>query len=475
MTAFTYEYLPWRGVTKETMKFYDVLTKVDADGKPVSVGYKYPDERYKQRLIGEKKFISKKGEAPAAGLFGRDKFNQGEARYVTVTEGELDALSLHQVLGGGPVVSVQSSSTAERDCSVDRDWLNSFERVYLAFDGDAPGRAAAQRVARLFDYNKVYVLDLARHKDANDWLTAGEAVELKKIWWNAKQYMPANILSDFSEFERLLDNPKKVGIPYPFKILNEFTSGIRTGETVLITAQEKVGKTELMHFIEHQILRETNDNVAAIFLEEPSQRHLQALAGIELRYPIHLPGKDRPRDEVLAALKSVVKVDGRLHIYSHFGSDDPMVFLDTIRFLATARGCRYILLDHIGMVISGSGGNSDERRQLDYISTRLEMLVKELDVALIMVSHVNDFGQTRSSRWLTKVCDIRINATRDTMADDPVERNRIRLSIPLSRYPGLTGDVGSLVFDRDTYTFKEEGVNDNVPSQNDDRAHSRAA
>jgi twinkle protein len=476
LTEFTFEYLPSRGISKETFQHYDVKTKIDVDGKPVALGFRHPNGATFVRYFELDENGKRKQEwtgtvKPEPGLFGRDKFSAGTHKYVTVTEGREDALSLYEVLKG-PVVSIQSSSTAARDCSspVDRAFLNSFERIYLAFDDDEQGRHAVREVSRLFDYNKIYHVrfDGKRgRKDANEYLSQGEGDDLRRIWWNSKLYLPDTIISGLDDFERILSGTKRVGVPYPFDILNKFTFGIRTGETVLITAQEKVGKTELMHFIEHQLLKVTNENVGAFFLEEPQQRQLQALAGIEAKIPFHLPERDYPSSEVAAALKAVVKVDGRLHLYTHFGSDDPMVFLDTIRFLATARNCRYILIDHISMVTSGILGHhgGDERKQLDYLSTRLEMMVKELDVALIMVSHVNDFGQTRGSRWLTKVCDLQINATRDLMADNPEVRNTINLSVPISRYPGLTGYVGGLVFDRDTYTFREVAANDNNPEE----------
>lgn len=458
MSDFTYEYLPWRGITKETMAFYDAKTKIDAEGKPISLGFKYLNESYKVRLIDKKEFYTV-GNINEGGLYGQQLFAAGCAKYVTVTEGELDCLSYHQVLvansGQAPVVSVQSSSTAVRDCTTGRAWLNSFERIYLAFDNDEHGRRAVAEVAKLFDYNKVYVVEFTNRKDANEYLVAGEGESLKKIWWNSKLYLPKNIKSSLSEFEEILKKPKKKGLAYPFATLTDMTYGIRTGETVLITAQEKVGKTELMHFIEHSILTETDENVGAIFLEEPAQRHLHALAGIHLKHPVHLPDSSVEDDQILGAVSQVVRRDGRLHIYSYFGSDDPMVFLDTIRFLATARNCRYILVDHISMVVSGNSDNRDERKQLDYFSTRLEMLVKELDVALIIVSHVNDEGKTRGSRYMTKVFDITINAARDLMNSDPIERNTIHLSIPYNRYCGRTGAAGSYLFDADTYTFTQ--------------------
>jgi len=40
------------------------------------------------------------------------------------------------------------------------------------------------------------------------------------------------------------------------------------------------------------------------------------------------------------------------------------------------------------------------------------MMVKELDFALIVVSHVNDDGLTRGSRNISKIADIRLDLYR---------------------------------------------------------------
>lgn len=457
LSEFTYEYLPLRGITAGTFKFFDCKTKIDSEGKPVALGFKYPNGAYKVRRLDRKDFYTE-GDIGKAGLFGRDKFSTGSHKYVTITEGELDAASLYQVLQS-PVVSVQSASSALRDCSADRDWLNGFERVYLAFDGDRPGLDAARAVAKLFDYNKVYHVRFTRsdRKDANDYLQHGDESELRSLWWNSRRYLPETVVSAFSDFEQILSEKTREGIPYPFPTLNYMTYGIRTGESVLITAQEGVGKTELMHAIEYKILKETPDDVcvAAIFLEEPKRRHLEAIAGLELKKPAHLPDVVVGEGEILSALKKAVRQDERLHVYSHFGSDDPDVLLDEIRFLVVARGCRYVLLDHITMAVSGLAGE-DERKALDYLSTRLEMMVKELDFALILVSHVNDEGLTRGSRYISKIVDIRIDISRDKINPDPVIRNTTTLIVSKNRFCGRTGPAGELKFDPATYTYSEE-------------------
>lgn len=449
---FTYEYLPWRGITKETMSAFDIKTKVNAEGVPLSIGFKYPNGNFKIREFSEKAFRTVAGQPPV-GLFGRDKFDAGSHKYVTITEGELDACSLYQVLGRYPVVSVQSSSSAQRDCTVDHSWLNSFERIYIAFDGDGPGREAAGRVAKLFDFAKVFQVKFSKRKDANEYLQNGESDELKNIWWNSKRYLPDTIKSSFSDFQTILAKKMSPGVPYPFPSVTEMTYGIHTSEITLLTAQEGVGKTEVMHAIEHQLLKETKENVGAIFLETPEQRHLKALAAIELRKPAHLPDSGCTEDEILAALSKVVETDDRLHLVSNYGSGDPEHLIDTIRFLVSACGCRYVLLDHITMAVSGAQGE-DERRSLDYLCTKLEQMVVELDFALIMVSHVNDMGQTRGSRYISKVAAVRIDLKRDMDSGSNIIDFFIK---DKNRLAGRTGPAGSYVFDQYTrqYTLIE--------------------
>lgn len=437
------------------MRTYGVKTRIDKEGKPFEIIYPYGENARKIRSLDKKEFKSE-GDIGKAGLFGRDKFSAGSHKYVTITEGELDALSLHQILHS-PVVSVQSSSSAVRDCSADRGWLDSFERIYLCFDADAPGREAEAKVARLFDFNKIFSVRLTKFKDANDYLKHNEGDELRNIWWNAKRYLPETVVSSFADFDKILKEPAKRGVSFPFRRLNDMTFGLRPGDSVLITAQEGVGKTELMHTIEYHLLQETDDAVGAIYLEEPKKRHLQALAGLHLSRPVHLEVEkgEITEDEIIAAVHDLVGVDDRLHIYSHFGSDDPDVIIDTIRFLVAARNCRYILLDHISMAVSGLAGE-DERRALDYMATRLEMMVKELDFCLIFVSHVNDDGKTRGSRYISKIADLRIDMHRDVNSDILQEKLTTYLRITKNRFAYQTGDAGKLIFDPKEYKLKED-------------------
>lgn len=454
--TFTTQYVPWRNITADTFRHFLVQTRVAGDGKPHSLSFPYPAGGIKNRGIDQKQFWST-GPMSTAGLFGQDRFPAASAKAITITEGELDALSVFQMLGSAyPAVSVRSAASARGDCQKSYDYLNSFEKIYLCLDNDQAGRKAAQEVASLFDFNKVFEVKLDGYKDANEYLVANKSKEFKNVWWNARRYLPEGIVSSLSDFASILEaDEQKPSIPYPFNGLEEKTLGIRTGEFVLVTAPEGIGKTEFIRRIEHHLLRSTDARIAAIHLEETKARQLKGLAGLELKCPAHLPTGNVSNDEINAALAKLVGgADDRLHIYSHFGSDDPDVLLETIRFLVAVCGCKYVFLDHITMVVTGLG-DDDERKTLDYLSTKLATLCHDLDFTLFCISHVNDDGKTRGSRNISKVANLRIDLSRDLVAELEEDRNKTFVVVSKNRYAGKTGPAGVLAFDVDEFMLKE--------------------
>jgi hypothetical protein len=76
-----------------------------------------------------------------AGLFGQNVFNQG-GKYITVCEGELDAMSAYELLGSKwPVVSIKNgAASALKNCKQSFDYLNKFDTVVVCFDNDEQGK-----------------------------------------------------------------------------------------------------------------------------------------------------------------------------------------------------------------------------------------------------------------------------------------------------------------------------------------------
>ncbi len=281
----------YRGISKDTLKFFDCMFTIGNDSSLQSVDFKYPNGATKHRSIASKTFWST-GPMQEAGVYGYDKFSPGSAKAITITEGEIDCLSAFQMLGSKyPCVTFKAASSAAKDLGKHIKFLDSFERIYLCLDNDEVGRKTAQSIASLFDPNKIYVCQFAEGmKDANDYLTQGKADEFVKLWWGSKRYLPKGIVNSYDEIKEVLGRTTATSLAtYPFPTLNEMTYGIREGEVNLFTAMEKVGKTEVMRAIEHHLLKTTDYNVGIIHLEEDEKRSVQGLLSYDLDVPAHLP------------------------------------------------------------------------------------------------------------------------------------------------------------------------------------------
>lgn len=104
-------------------------------------------------------------------LFGQNLFNAG-GKYVTICEGELDALAAFEMLGSKwPVLSIKNGvQSALKDCKANLEYLSKFDNVVLCFDSDDKGRKAAQQVAALFEPNTCRIVSMTDGKDASEYL-----------------------------------------------------------------------------------------------------------------------------------------------------------------------------------------------------------------------------------------------------------------------------------------------------------------
>lgn len=460
--GYTYEYLPRRGISRATHEFFGVQTKIDKSGKPVSVGYVYPKGAVKMRRLDVKAFYTE-GEMSKESGWAVDKFPAGSSRAITIFEGEDDTMSGYEMLGKYPVYSVRSASSALSDVRADYDYLNSFEKIYLALDNDEPGKKATAEIAAVFDFNKVFHVKLAPYKDANEYLTAGKVQEFRNVWFNAGRFLPEGIVSSYVDIDAILDKAdNEPGHPWPFKKLTYLTDGMKRGRSYLVTGLEGIGKTEFFHAVEHHIAKtDPGANLAIIHLEEPTDENVRKLVGYELRTPTTLSDSSVSTKEIKETYRKVAGRDDRIHFYNHYGSDDPEILEAKIRFFVAACKCKYVFFDNITLLVTGRATENDTK-DLDLFSTRMEMMVKQLNFIFIAISHENDNGQTRGSRNISKVFDVWINMTRDIKAESEYQRNILRLLLNKGRGCRGTGPAGDLIYDTGTAMLTE--VSEELPT-----------
>lgn len=454
--AFKTAHYPHRGLSIITLKKYNILTRM-VDNEPVETGFIYPHGAVKLRSMLEKKFRTSGGMNKET-LFGKNFFEKGSKPSITITEGEYDAPSAYQMLAGkSACVSVRSSSSAKGDVEKEHDYVNSFDKIILCFDNDEQGQAAAERIAGLFDFNKVYKMDMTKWKDANDYLQNGDAVQFVEAWEGCKKYTPDAILSSFDDFKKALRTTQTVKLAdYPIAALQEKLKGIHEQEVIVFKGDEGIGKTEIFRLLEYHFLRNTSLSVGIIHLEESISETMQGLVSYHIRGAVNLNDGLFTEDEVFEEFTNIVdKQEDRIFFHDSYDLEKESTFLDNVRFLVSVCGCKVIMFDHISWLATG-GDNEDERKKLDRISQKLKTMAKELKFCLIEISHVNDDGKTRGSRNITKVANTVVHMSRDKVAVSASERNRLYLVVEKARMRGAeSGPAGYLEWNSSTHNLED--------------------
>lgn len=444
-----------RGLTKAVAEKYKALTsngKVNLiytlDGKPTG---------FKERSLAEKTF--KFNGNAQADLFGQAAFSKG-GKSVTITEGEFDAMAAYQMLFmSEPCVSViNGASGAVKDCKRNYEWLDSFEKINICFDSDKAGQEAALAVAELFDPRKVRLVKMTL-KDPNDYISQAREREFIDSHKKAGPFTPDGIISGVDLYDLVSTPPNYDCVPYPFDGLNDMTKGLRTGELITFVAGTGVGKTQVMREILYNLIQQGTGNVGTLFLEEPIRDTGLGVMSLHAGKFFHLPDTQYTTEEFDAAYESTLGT-GRVYLYDSFGSNTVERIISMVRYLARSCDCKFIILDHISIVVSDHA--KDERKALDEIVTKLKTLTVELDICLLMVSHLNrdknrkppeeggtiNLQDIRGTAGIGQLSNIIIALERNTQAEDDIERNTTKVRVIKNRFTGETGIADSLLYSK---------------------------
>ncbi|MDA9103145.1 toprim domain-containing protein [bacterium] len=464
-----------RNISEQTCKKFGVTVKMDNMGTITNHYYPYHDTQgakiaTKTRYTKLKEF-SIQGNTKNSGLFGEHLFSKN--KYCIITEGELDCLSAYQMMLKGnyhtPVVSIKNGiSSAVKDIKTSLEWLeNNFDNVIINFDNDEQGRVGAMKVAELFSPGKCKVMHLPEgFKDASDCLTKNKIQIYNKTFWDAKVFAPDGIINANTLLDAVLKPITKSFVQYPFEGLNKITYGLRPSELVTFTAGSGLGKTQVMREVVHHIIKSTEDKIGLLMLEETPVITSKGLMSVEANQRLHLPDVHVSKDEMKTYFDATVGT-GRVFMFDHFGSNSIDNIVSRVRFLAKGLDCKYIVIDHISIIVSDQQ-HGDERRALDEIMTRLRTLVQETGVSMIVVSHLRrpdgkgheegaatSLSQLRGSASIGQLSDMVIGLERDAQNDDPDIRNTTRIRVLKNRFSGITGPCCDLRYDIDTGRLTE--------------------
>jgi twinkle protein len=418
-------------------------------------------EKYRTRDKG----FAWSGDAKQSVLFGQNLWKPNKKISITITEGEIDAMTISQLQNNKyPVVSVPNgANSAKKDVKKQLEWLLGFKEVVLCFDNDRAGQAASEEVASLFPPKFVRIAQLPL-KDANDMVKNGRSFELSNALRDAKSYTPDGILNGAAIIDILENEEDAVSFPFPdfLSKTNQMLGGIRMSELMVFTAGTGCGKTTMLKQLQYHYFKETELNQALIHLEEPLKRTAKDLIGISMETRVHLSDSVDKAAYIEKAKEIFNEVDtdgqSRLNLYDSFGSMDSEDLYNKIRFMVKGLDCKVIWLDHLSILVSSLGQIGDERRAIDSIMHELKSLTVELDCFIGLVVHLNNNTQTpfeeggsitinnlRGSGGIKQLSDSVMALSRNQQAETEAERNTVKVSILKNRYSGETG-VSDLVF-----------------------------
>lgn len=457
---------PDRNITIQTAQKYGV--KTDTNGNVYFPYFDREDKLCGLKIRTPAKDFRSVGKVVGEDvqLFGQQLF-KGGGKYVTVHEGEFDALAGFQMMGSKfPNLSIPTGSKgAYKACQMNLDYLESYERKVLSFDGDEPGIEASDKCAPLFTPGTCQVM---RHpidrKDACEYSKVNQSGLFERAFWDAKVFTPSGIVNLADDFESLFDNPDAVGVPYPWPELNEKLEAMRKGELVTLCSGSGMGKSSVTRELSYHLLKETDDNIGVLYLEENKKRTTRGIMGLHLNKSLHKASvfNECTREEIKEAFDATVGT-GRFYAFDHFGSIHVDEILNRIRYMVKGLDCKWIILDHLSIIVSGID-NDDERKAIDIAMTKLRTLVEETGVGMILVSHLKrvqgdkghedgariSLSHLRGSQSIAQLSDAVIGLERDQQHKNPLVANTTRLRVLKNRYSGEVGLAGYLLFDHTT-------------------------
>ncbi|AMR59459.1 DNA primase/helicase [Citrobacter phage SH1] len=462
-----YSDLTARGISKETCqkagywlakvdnRMYQVADYRDQNGSIVSQKVRDKDKNFKTT-----------GSHKSDALFLKHLWSGGKK--IVVTEGEIDALTVMELQDCKyPVVSLgHGASAAKKTCAANYEYFDQFEQIILMFDMDDAGRKAVEEAAQVLPAGKVRVAVLPC-KDANECHIMGEDKAILEQVWNANPWVPDGVVSALSLKDRVkeaMTSEDAVGLLFDgCQGLNDRTLGARGGEVVMVTSGSGMGKST---FVRQQALawgKRMGKRVGLAMLEESVEDTIQDMMGLNNKVRL------RQSDEV----KKAIAEDGRFdewydelfgddtfHLYDSFAEAEADRLLAKLAYMRTGLGCDVIVLDHISIVVSASE-ESDERKMIDRLMTKLKGFAKSTGVVLVVICHLKNpekgkpheegravsITDLRGSGALRQLSDTIIALERNQQGDMP---NLVLVRLLKCRFTGDTGIAGYMEYNRET-------------------------
>jgi twinkle protein len=481
LPAGTYCELADRRIGQSTCRLYDYQVALH-HGRPAHFAH-IKDQQGRNvathiRILPKQ--ITWKGSPKGTQLFGQ---HLGSGSHLIITEGEIDAMSVHEAYcartKGVVAVSITSGVNAcLNNLKANLKYINSFNRVTVFFDDDRPtkqeeegkpnvGQEWAAKAVELIGPKARLATGLG-YKDANEAWQALDGDAIRRAIDNATKHTPEGVVQAVDLLDAVLNPEEDRGIDTPWKGWDAATEGYKPGELWLIAGGTGIGKSLFTRSMALD-LASNGTKVAYIGLEEKASTTLERMLSEKLGVPFHLQStevRNELKAEVTAAMKQFAP---NLLLLDKFGSESMEAFVSTVKHYVLNEECRVVFLDHFSLLADGIALNVDQRRAIDKAIKDLKTLAMELGFTFVVVCHLSraqgmaqsheeggepKLSELRGSHSLAQIPDYIWMLARNPL--DTEQPNTTSCWLKKNRIKGEVGMMSKLEFLPKVCRFKEE-------------------
>lgn len=439
MTEFKtgiYADIQTRKLKRKTCEFYGyqvdprtrnhIANYYDTAGNVIMQQLRTPDKQFP--ILGDKNANST--------LFGMHLYQPNDNVFVTITEGQLDCLSVSQCFDCKyPVVSLPNGvSAAKNVLEKNKQWLDGFKYVVLAFDNDKPGRKAIEECIEVLEPGKVRVVNWGKYKDANEALIDGQEAFIRDAVYRASVYSPEAIKVGDSLIP-YLQNYRRETTPWPWGKLNELIGEIEMSRVYLFVSRPGVGKTELAQgLINHYV--KNKQTVGLIPLEQPLSEVILKTHDKSYGTKFYEIRNEVLSDDIIKQCKENVLDHLVLYDVNIYGSSLKEMKAN-IPHMARGFGCKVIIYDNLSFSAGANGEN--DWKLVDETVIMLKSLAVKYNFAFIIIGHLNRRNEIddepakphendiKLSQGLEQYTDCILGLWRDTKSDNMTIRNTVEV------------------------------------------------
>ena len=351
------EWLQGRGIKDNVIDAFKVGEQL-RDGKAYAV---FPYMRdgelvnFKLRNPDEKKDMQQAGGAEPC-LFGWHLIDP-KARTLAITEGEIDAMTLHQC--GVPALSVNAGAGNHQWIESDWQRLERFSEILVFFDNDEAGNKGAQEVMHRLGVERCKRVVIPA-KDANQWLMDGaEGVDFECAISDAKPQDPDELrqASDFIGRVKSMFYPMGDAFRDPCLRLDKDLDWFefRPGEMTIWTGYNGHGKSLLLSQVLLGLMQQ-DQRVVVFSGEMTPERQLKRMVK-------QATGLDRPTPAFIDAVGAWIT--DRLWLFNVVGSSGLDRLLQVFLYANKRYGATQFVIDSLMMTDVPEDGPGSMTAQKD--------------------------------------------------------------------------------------------------------------